>query len=290
MADRQSTLPGKKGACFVLRGKNAEANLAHLSEVQPYWNYGWCSETIAEQPKDIVFVPMVFCGAKCDQMMQDRIDGIQAQMDKGQAFSMLLAFNEPDKKEQSNMTVEKCLHYWKQLESLGVPLCSPSCANPLGCAKAEDACQGVAGSWMRDFMTKIEKEGLRCDYVGVHWYGGPNFKGFCHRMEKIHEAYDRPLILTEFAVADWKAMGKSPSDNCYKQSQVLEFMKQALPWLEAQPWIVGYAWFPFDATCPQGACSSLFTKQGRPTALGRYYTSITNENPVGNQAEKVWCD
>jgi hypothetical protein len=55
-----------------------------------------------------------------------------------------------------------------------------------------------------------------------------------------------------------------------------------LPWMERQDWILGYAWFPFEIDSPQGTSSALFDSENRLTALGRYYRSVTPENPDGD--------
>jgi hypothetical protein len=103
-------------------------------------------------------------------------------------------------------------------------------------------------------------------------------------MREIYEAYGmRPLIITEFAVADWKAMNHSPEDNRFTRDQVLKFMKAVLPWIEKQPWISGYSWFPFSHESPQGTCSALFNADNCLTKLGKFYQSITPDNPEGNQ-------
>jgi Glycosyl hydrolase catalytic core len=53
--------------------------------------------------------------------------------------------------------------------------------------------------------------------------------------------------------------------------------------LEAQDWIVGYAWFSFDIDSPAGTCSALFDKNGELTACGRYYASVSPSAPMGDQ-------
>ena len=135
-------------------------------------------------------------------------------------------------------------------------------------------------------MHKIHQFDYHVDYIGVHWYGGPNVAAFQQRMTQIYRAYGskQPLLLTEFAVADWTAMNKTPSDNRYSPQQVLAFMKQVLPWLEHQNWIAGYAWFPFAPTAAQGTSSALFDANGKLTTLGKYYRSVRTERPEGNQA------
>jgi hypothetical protein len=287
-------LPGKKGACFALAGKNGQRNLSYVKAINPSWNYSWSVDLPNGQTEDMEWIPQVWGSAKSMEEMRQRLEKHIVPLIKSGKCKRVLAFNEPDKAEQSNMTVEKCIEFWPLLQELGVPLCSPSCANPLGCTRreADDCTQGVTGAWMKDFMDEIEKRGYRCDYVGVHWYGGPSANIFKAKMKEIYEAYGckYPLLITEFAVADWSAVGKSCKDNKFSQTQVVEFMKQVLPWLEQQDWIVGYAWFPFEITRPEGSCSALFTTQGQMTACGRYYQSVTTNNPRGNQEEKVWAE
>jgi Glycosyl hydrolase catalytic core len=116
-------------------------------------------------------------------------------------------------------------------------------------------------------------------------YGNPAPEAFKKQMREIYEAYGSkyPLMITEFAVADWKAMKGSPEDNRFSKDQILKFMKAVLPWIEKQEWIAGYAWFPFSHDSPQGTSSALFDEDNRLTDLGRFYKSITTENPEGNQ-------
>ncbi len=54
--------------------------------------------------------------------------------------------------------------------------------------------------------------------------------------------------------------------------------------MEQQDWIAGYSWYSFQIHQPQGYTSTLFFEDGSLTALGRYYASITNENPQGDQS------
>ena len=93
----------------------------------------------------------------------------------------------------------------------------------------------------------------------------------------------RPLLITEFAPADWTT-GGDPSRNRWTEEMVLDFAKGALPWLEQQDFIAGYAWFPFGKTSPPGHTSALFELDGELTTLGRYYASVTPENIFGDQS------
>ena len=64
-------------------------------------------------------------------------------------------------------------------------------------------------------------------------------------------------------------------------------MKEALPWLESTEWIYGYAWFPFSIDRPEGTSSALFDAQGNLTALGKFYQSVTPQNPSGDQTIEI---
>jgi hypothetical protein len=137
---------------------------------------------------------------------------------------------------------------------------------------------------MVDFMKEVDERGYRVDYIGVHWYGGTNAESFKKKMKTIYEKYGkRPLLITEFAPADWKT-GGDISKHHLKPAAVLEFMQDVLPWMEQQDWIAGYAWFPFSIDSPEGTSSALLDRDGNLTACGRYYKSVTPKNPKGDRS------
>ena len=276
-------LPGKKGICFTLReeGKSGSAseNLPRIEATNSYWNYSWGTQRIDKQPEELEFMPMTWGAWSVDGFAKDIEKNIKPQIESGKA-KRILGFNEPDKKEQANMPYTAALKYWPQLEELGLPLCSPACANPLG--DIDSSTQGVRGTWMRDFMKEADKRNYRIDYIGTHWYGNPTPRAFKERMLQVYETYGRrPLLISEFAVADWGA--KKPEDNRYSREEVLKFMKNVLPWMEKQNWIAGYSWFSFEDGDRNGTCSALFDKTGDLTSLGKFYQSVTTEKPEGNQ-------
>ncbi|MEC7801360.1 MAG: glycosyl hydrolase [Verrucomicrobiota bacterium] len=280
--DAALKLPGKKGICFTLREEEKEGsctqNLPKIKAVNSYWNYSWGTNRVEAQPDSMEFIPMAWGAWGKEGLKKALQNDVVPQIQSGKA-KRLLGFNEPDKKEQANMPYTEALKYWPMLEDLGIPLCSPACANPL--SDFDDSTQGVRGTWMRDFMREADKRNYRIDYIGVHWYGGPSPRSFKERMIEVYEAYDRrPLLISEFAVADWGA--KSVKENPHSQESVLKFMKDVLPWMESQNWIAGYAWFSFGIDEAVGTSSALFDHKGNLTTLGRFYQSVNNENPYGD--------
>lgn len=263
-------LPGKKGVALTLRDEGQagswKENLPKLIALRPHWNYSWGSKRIDEQPNEIEFVPMIWCGNNAERMKQilntDLIDCI-----KNHTVKRVLAFNEPDEKSQSNMSVDCALERWYMLESLGIPTISPSCAHP-------------SGEWMKSFMAEVDSSGKRVDWVGVHWYGGPSFSNFQRCMTDFYKSYNRPILITEFAPADWNAT--TVANNRFSPAAVLSFMKEALPWLESQEWIAGYCWYSFNINQPAGTSSALFDENGSLTPCGHFYASVRTDNPTGH--------
>jgi Glycosyl hydrolase catalytic core len=118
---------------------------------------------------------------------------------KASRVHRLLAFNEPDHKAQADLTVNNVVDYWPLLEGPNIPLASPSVAHPLG-------------GWCKKFFQTADERGLQMEYTALHYYGGANVERFKTTMIEAYELYGkRPLLITEFAVADWDA--KTPKDN-----------------------------------------------------------------------------
>jgi hypothetical protein len=289
----QLNLPGKKGVCYSLPLSDSlkrtpqeidayrKERVRRITALNLSWNYSWNIALVDEQPDAVEFMPMVFGGKGLHgpgaaQRLNDKLAREVAPHVRSGRVKRLLGPNEPDREKHGNLTVEQTLALWPTMEALGVPLCSPSAANTEGG-------KGFGGHWMPEFMQEVERQGLRVDYIGAHAYSGPSSAEVKKRLQRIYEKYgQRPLLITEFGVADWKTLD-GVSKNRYSQAQVLKFMKEILPWLERQEWIAGYAWFPYDVASPHGTSSALFDASGELNALGRYYRSVTPDNPDGDQ-------
>ena len=233
-------------------------NMPKVKKLNVGWNYSWSMKLQPTQPEKTSFAPMVYSvyGQPDIQTVTNNLFKQVVPVSERQEHVVVFGYNEPDKKNQANMSVERALKYWESLERLNVPLCSPSCVHP-------------DNKWMKDFMKGVEKKKLRVNYIGVHDYGDGSPEQFKAKLKRIHKLYGRPIIVTEFAVADWNA--KTVEANKHSPKKVLKFMKEVLPWMDKQDWIAGYAWFSFDQNKNVGHSSALFDGKGNLTTLGEFY-------------------
>jgi Glycosyl hydrolase catalytic core len=250
-------------------------NLPRVIELDVYWNYNWALYRIDDQPDNIEFIPMSWGGYDTSITLNKHINTLVIPTivngtgtGTGTGPQRFLGFNEPDH-PQSSMTVYEALDRWPILESLNIPLVSPSCAHP-------------DGIWMEEFMGNATEKCLKIDYLGVHWYGKANVTRFKNDMIGLYNKFHLPIVITEFSPARFEA--KRNKQNPNSPSDVLSFMKAVLPWLEQQSFIVAYAWFSFLPDNPTGWSSSLYDAYGNMTAIGRYYKSVRSDNIYGDQS------
>ena len=238
----------KKGLAITTKNNSWAEKLRKLDTK---WFYSWGSRIHPDIPPSVDFTPMIF-GYWGDK------EGVAkaGELAKKAGIKELLGFNEPDRKNQSNMSVEKALDVWPILMDTGLRIGSPACVHP-------------DNDWMKAFMAGVKKRGLRVDFVTVHSYGGPNADQLVKRLGHIKKMYGKPLWLTEFAVGDWDA--KTPEANKHKPHEVLKFMKEILPRLEKMNFLEKYAWFPASQNSAALGTSALFDKSGKLTRLGEYY-------------------
>lgn len=216
------------------------------------WFYSWNSTPPENLPAGMEFVPMVWNKRSEESLAKLGVELRQYKL------KILLGYNEPDQKEQANMTVEAALDQWPKLMELGVKLGSPACVHP-------------DKDWMKAFMKGVEERKLRVDFVTVHSYGGPNADALMKRLATVHEMFGRPLWITEFAVGDWNA--KTRAENKFRPEQVVDFVRKALPQLDACKFVERYAWFPAKPDSTPLGPSALFNDDGTLTPVGKAYRS-----------------
>jgi len=238
----------KKGLAAALRAEVWEERLAAL---RCKWFYNWTSAILNDLPQGISYTPMIF---KVKDNKEKVIETIAALKEAG--TKELLGFNEPDRDRQADMTVQQALEAWPLLEESGMRLGSPAPADPFG-------------EWMRSFMEQARTRKYRIDFVCVHSYGDPDPVNFINRLERIHQLHRKPIWITEFAVADWKAT--EVKENRYSEQDVLRFMEKALPKLDRADFVERYAWFLAGKNHKVLGPSALFDEEGSLTRVGQCY-------------------
>ncbi|MBK1833119.1 glycosyl hydrolase [Roseibacillus ishigakijimensis] len=158
---------------------------------------------------------------------------------KDKGINHLLGYNEPDRPDQANMSVEDAIRGWPELLGTGLRLGSPSTSDG-----------GL--NWLYQFMDRAEKEGLRVDFVAVHYYRAiPNpgderaaadqFYGF---LKRIHDRVQRPLWVTEWNNgANWT---NAPDPDAEEQRKAIEAM---IEMLDETPFVERYAPFNWVEDC-----------------------------------------
>lgn len=152
---------GTTGATKAKRGVCQSTNTLDfgqkLVDLKANWYYTWGLDP-SNTVEGAEFVPM-FWGAS--SVTKDNCDKINKLYEEGRVF-YVLGFNEPDLKEESNMSVSDALEKWEFLcQNLDsrIKLVSPAPSYP-------------TRAWLDEFMAGVAQRGLRCDYVAVHMYAG----------------------------------------------------------------------------------------------------------------------
>lgn len=258
----QETRLDKKGTAYSYRAPRWSHK---TSELASHWFYHWGTDEIEEIPTAIEHVSMFWGpGSATEEKVQEMI-----QLKNEGKLHYILAFNEPDNHDQALMSVDQAIEAWPLLEQVGLPIIAPSVGGP-----------GYNNEWLLEFMQRAEELNYRVDYIGYHHYPGPNAGIFLDRLHKTYEQFNKPIWITEFAVADWSAT--TDENNRHSPEAVLGFMQEVLPAMDGIDWIHRYCWFDdSDSSRPQLASSRLFDEDGNITPLGAFYAQHNPNSNIG---------
>lgn len=158
--------------------KGFAGNLPAARAMKESWYYNWGLQGASEP--GIEFVPMV----KGKRQVNDKtLEAIKASGAKS-----LLGFNEPERSDQGDTTVEEALDLWPRLMATGSRLGSPATSS-----------DGRGQAWMERFMEGVAKRKLRVDFIAVHWYRSANEAEFAKWLDGLHSKWRRPIWVTEFS-------------------------------------------------------------------------------------------
>ena len=150
---------------------------------------------------------------------------------KARGATHLLGYNEPDHKDQANLSVDEAIAGWPDLLATGLRLGAPAVSD------------GGLG-WLYEFIEKADAAGLRVDFVPVHYYRAVANPGdergaaaqFYNFLKGIHDRVKRPLWVTEWNNgANWT---KAP-DPTYAQERAA--VAKMIEMLDKTPFVERYA-------------------------------------------------
>eukprot|EP01043_Picozoa_sp_COSAG02_P018581 COSAG02_NODE_871_length_16337_cov_7.124276_8_plen_952_part_00 len=222
------------------------------------WGYNWGSSYSAHQASawdNMEYIPMVWN----DRHFADNGSWIGPATAKFNHSQALLGYNEPNFREQSNMTPEQASAAWRSVESLATENHIPIVVSPA--MNFNDNHDPIA--WLDEFFLRCR--GCRVDAIAVHSY--TCYWDYLAHHLSLYKKYDKPLWLTEFACAD------SPE----RKGEVgqMEYMREVIPHLESDPQVYRYAWFSHDFELgPPGENAASLVRDGGLTPLGQLYGSF----------------
>lgn len=190
-----------------------------LAALGATWCYNWGTTPKATDCTDPLFVPMVWG--------KDNVaSAIKAIGDAG--YKTVLGFNEPNKTDQANMTVDEAIALWPTLTS-----------NP-DIRVGSPAVSDDGRAWLVSFMTQAKAKGLRVDFIAMHWYGwnaGSCTAGQLEGAVNWAQQWNLPVWVTEFG-----CMGSSNPDD----QTLLTFFGNAIPMLKKHTLVERWAWYPWN--------------------------------------------
>ncbi len=212
----------------------SQRNVSLFNKIGATWLYNWgATEEVASEAKEagLEYVPMVWGAAYVNTTEINKLkDGA-----KSGIYKNLLAFNEPDLNDQSNMTVDQAIELWPQLESTGLRLGSPAGA-------------AVEDAWVSEFMARAKELGYRVDFLTLHVYQDFTHPGsvesFRQALERLHNKYQIPIWITEIGNVDvstqWQGYKLA---NPMSHELAVKYIKEVGKMLESLDYVERYAWF-----------------------------------------------
>ncbi len=250
----------KRGIGFD-QSKMRAADFAALSSAVS-WGYCWGTSTWHDTfGNGVAFVPMAWNGT------YDAAD-LRTYLAAHPETDYLLAFNEPNFRDQANMTPSAAAAAWGGLQAIadefGLKLVSPA-PNWCGyCVEENGTTYNSPYDWLRDFFALCTD--CRVDYIAVHFYMG-NRDAVKGSIEQLYNQFRKPIWLTEFNM-DKNGMG----DNGTVDEQ-RAFMVDMIDWMEQDPRIFRYAWF----LARGGILPDLLTSHtGELSLLGNVYANMSS--------------
>lgn len=202
-----------------------------------HWYYTWSPKT--RPSKAIEFVPMIKGEWSLKQAGAIKSMG---------GISHLLGFNEPERRKQGNLSIERALALWPKLVEIAE-------AKELRLGSPAPSSDRAGMAWFGEFMAQAKRRKLRVDFIAMHWYRSRDAGEFESFVKELARDHRLPIWITEFN--GWSG----PENEHY------EFLQKSLHFLERNSDVERYAYFNPGTGKPH----SLVAKNGSLTRMGELY-------------------
>lgn len=196
------------------------------------WFYDWGNVPLdiavaASDKYDIEYCPMAWNAGWNETK-------IRAYVNSHPNCKYILAYNEPNFREQANMTPAQAAADWPRLRSfadeLGLKVISPACNYS---AWTE---WSTPKKWLDEFFRLVPIE--QVDGIALHCYMGWG-SALINYVKEYIGYYNKPIWLTEFCA--WDDRHGTPDEAMQKIQR--EYLIETFDYLETEPMVARYAWF-----------------------------------------------
>ncbi|KGL58895.1 glycosyl hydrolase [Polaribacter sp. Hel1_85] len=249
--------------------KGALGNDVKWTEPEYYnttWHYNWGLGLDKEKTEDLQFVPMAWSKADSWTSLQN-----MESAGENMNFNNLLAFNEPDNSDQSNLTVAEALEAYPKLLASGLRIGAPGVEN-IQYSSTNDSFND--GAWIQEFMDSCVVRGYRVDFIPAHDYIRRSKSSFIERFQALHDRYNLPVWVTEYNYGN-PNMGSAD----LTVEQGYSNIKGLTEALEEADFIERYNWYYFfGSSTGIGGITD-----GELNITGEFYRDLVSQNPSYTQ-------
>ncbi|MCL2061284.1 MAG: glycosyl hydrolase [Firmicutes bacterium] len=250
------------------------------------WYYNWASRpgfdsasrAVVSQEADnagLLYFPMAW---NADPNSLPEIEEyIVSRLGTPHAVEYMLAYNEPNFKNQANLTPNAAANVWPNFIALAkkydIKVVSPA-MNFSGGHEAMGWNDPIA--WLDTFFAHPNVDINDIDAISIHSY--PWWPGALRSHVNLYKKYDKPIWITEFC--GWEDLG----DRTASAELQAWYLSMALTYLEQDPMVERYAWYLPKGHEPQNSepfhnllTDVVLNGNDLPalTPLGKLYTNIS---------------
>lgn len=231
-------------------------NLANALGAKWYYNWGyqrWSTSTME-------YIPMKWGKANVSTFV-DHWDTRRT--------SCVLAFNEPDNSDQSNISVADAVNAYEDLLAVGLRMGSPVTE------------QDTYDDWLEPFIDECTSRNLRVDFLAAHWYDWGN-QNQSSTGQQIADRLKAKMINFRNTIGAQKVWLTEFNCNPNRTSQSIhaDFIVAATSWLNSTSWIERYAYFQPPAVAFTTSSSTL-------TASGNAYKNASSPSTGYNSTNNL---